>query len=65
MGQLRTQNPQMYQQINQLRNSKADPRTLVKQIISNSTPEYMQIILNQAKSFGVPDNVLTQVQNMR
>ena len=55
----------MYQQINQLKNNNADPRALVKQIVSGSTPEKMQGILNQAKMLGVPDSVLTQVQNMR
>ena len=65
MGQMRIQNPQMFQQINQLRNSNTNPKALVKQIIGNSTPEQMQMILNQAKSLGAPESVLTQIQNMR
>lgn len=65
MGQLRMQNPQMFQQINQLRNSNTDPKALVKQIVGNSTPEQMQGILSKAKNLGVPESVLTQIQNMR
>ena len=65
MGQMKAQNPAMFQKINKLKNSNIDPKNLVKQIIGNSTPEQMQGILNQAKSLGVPDNILAQIQNMR
>lgn len=65
MNQLKVQNPQMYQQLSQIKANGADPRTLLQQMVGNSSPEQMQGILNQAKSFGVPDNILTQLQNMK
>lgn len=65
MNQLKVQNPQMFQQISQIRANGADPRALLQQMVGNSNPQQMQGILNQAKSFGVPDNILTQIQNMK
>lgn len=58
-------NPQMYQQLNNLRNNGTDPQTLIQQMVNKSSPEQMQGILNQARSLGVPDNILAQIQNMK
>lgn len=65
MQQLQVKNPQMFQTINQARNSGVNPQQLLKQIMGNSSNEQMQQVLSQAKQFGVPDNVLSQVQNMK
>ena len=63
MSQLKARNPQMYQTINQARNSGANPQDFVKQMTQNATPEQMQGVLTQAQQFGVPRDILAQVQN--
>lgn len=65
MNQLKMQNPQAFQQISQLRNSGANPSGIIKQMLGNTPNEKIQAIFNQAKQMGVPDNVLSQIQNMR
>lgn len=65
MQQLQTKNPQAFQLINQARNSGTDPQQFLKQIIGNSSPQDMQRVLQMGKQMGVPDDVLTQIQNMR
>lgn len=65
MGQLQARNPQMANQINQAMNSGANPQSLVKQMMGNMDNNQIQNALNQAKQFGVPDNILNQMQNMK
>lgn len=65
MNQLKSQNPQMFQQLNQIKTSGTDPRAILQQMMGNTSPEQMQNILTQAKGFGVPDNILAQLQNMK
>ena len=59
------QNPQLYQQISQLQRNNANPQELIKQAVNKATPQQMQNVLTQAKQLGVPDNILTQIQNMK
>lgn len=65
MGQLQAQNPQAFQEINQAINSGVNPQQFMKQVIGNINPEQMQQVLQMGKQFGVPDEVLNQVQNMK
>lgn len=65
MGQLQSRNPQMASQINQAMNSGTDPKNLIKQMMGNVDNSQMQSVLNQAKQFGCPDNILNQIQNMK
>lgn len=65
MGQLQSQNPQAFQTINQAINSGSQPQQIVKQLIGNISPQEMQQVLQMGKQFGVPDEVLNQVQNMK
>lgn len=65
MGQLQSRNPQMASQINQAMNSGANPKNLIKQMMGNVDNSQMQSILNQAKQFGCPDNILNQIQNIK
>lgn len=64
MNQLRARNPQMFQMINQAKNSGANPKDFMKQVMNGATPEQMQNVLTQAKNMGAPDEVLNQIQNM-
>lgn len=65
MGQLQTKNPQMASQINQAMNNNTNPRNLIKQMMGNSNNNEIQQVLTQAKNFGVPDNILQQIQNLK
>ena len=65
MNQVRMNNPQVYQQISQLKNSGANPQNLIQQMVNQSNTQQMQEILSQAKSLGVPENILAQIQNMK
>ena len=64
MNQLQQRNPQGYQTLQNLMQSKNDPQKILKQMMGNITPEQRQSILSQAKQFGAPDNILSQFQNM-
>ncbi len=37
---------------------------MLKQMIGNATPEQRQGLFSQAKKYGVPDEVLSKIQNM-
>ena len=50
--------------INNLMKSNGNPMPLVQQFMGNTSPEAKQRILTQAKQLGVPDSVLSQIQNM-
>jgi hypothetical protein len=38
---------------------------MLQQIMSNATPEQKENLLKQAKNYGVPTDILSQVQNMK
>lgn len=63
MQQLQTRNPQAYQEINQAINNGVNPLDFMKQVVGKVSPQEMQTVMTQAKQFGVPDDVLQQVQN--
>ncbi len=65
MNQLQSQNPQMFQQISQLKNSGANPQGILKQMMGQTNNQQIQNIFGQAKQMGVPDNFLRNLQNMR
>ena len=65
MNQLQSFNPQGYQFINQMMIGGANPQNIIKQMIGNSNNNDMQGILKKAKQLGVPDNILSQIQNMK
>lgn len=64
MNQLQTKSPQGFQMVTQMMNNGGNPQAFLQQILGKTNPQQMQSLLNQAKSFGVPDNVLSQIQNM-
>lgn len=65
MTNLMSKNPQGYQLINQLMTNGGNPEAILKQIFSNATPEQRQQVLNQAKSYGCPSNILSKMQNIK
>ena len=64
MNQLQAKNPQGFQMVNQMMNSGGNPQQLLHQLVGKSSPQQLQGIMQQAKQFGVPDNILSQLQNM-
>lgn len=51
--------------INQAMQNNGNPQPMLQQIISNANPEQRKALLTQAKNFGVPEDVLSKLQNMR
>jgi hypothetical protein len=45
--------------------SNGNPQDIVKQMVGNSSPEQIQQVLQMGKQMGVPDNVLSQIQNIK
>lgn len=55
----------MAQMVQQAMSSGNNPQTMIKEMKKSATPEQMQSILQQAKRYGVPENILAKVQNMQ
>lgn len=45
--------------------NNSNPQAILQQMFSGATPEQKQNLLNQAKNYGVPQDVLSRVQNMK
>ena len=65
MSQMKVKLPQNFQIAQNLMQNKNNPQDLVNQIMGNISPEQKQNLLNQMKSYGCPDNILSQLQNMK
>lgn len=65
MGQLQGKNPQGFQMLNQMMNNGANPQNIIKQMLGNTNSSQFQQIMQQAKQMGCPDNILSQIQNMK
>lgn len=65
MTQLRAKNPQIASQISNAMNSGSNPQEIIKQMLGNANQEQIKSVLNQAKQFGVPEDILKQVQNIK
>lgn len=57
--------PQNFQTINALMQNKNNPQDLVNQIFGSISPEQKQNLLSQMKSYGMPEHLLSQLQNMK
>lgn len=65
MGRLQGIDPQSYAIANQLMQKGGNVDPIVKQLLGRVTPEQKQQILNTAKGYGVPDDYLSKLQNMK
>ena len=65
MSQLKVKNPQGYQLANNLMQNNGNPQAMLHQLMSNASPEQKENLMKQAKQYGVPDNILSQIQNMK
>ncbi|MFR6361663.1 hypothetical protein [Amedibacterium intestinale] len=53
MNMLKQQNPQGYQQLQQLMNSGQDPNKILEQMMGNLNPQQKAQIQQMAKQFGI------------
>ena len=58
-------NPKGFQTINALMQNNGNPETMIQQMFKNSTTEQRQNILNQAKNYGAPTEILAKLQNIK
>ena len=65
MQRLQKVNPNGYNMINQAMQSGGDPNALLKQVMGGASPEQRQQVLNTAKSYGCPQDILSKIQNMK
>ena len=65
MEQMKVKNPQGYQFVINLMQNNGDPSAVLNQIIGNATPEAKQNLLNQGKNYGVPNEILSKLQNSK
>lgn len=65
MNQMKIKMPQNFQTINALMQNNGNPQGLVKQMMGNMPTEQKQNLLNQMKQYGCPENILSQLQNMK
>lgn len=51
--------------INEAIQNNGNPQAIVQQMMSNATPEQKENLFKQCKQYGVPDGLLSQLQNMK
>lgn len=59
------QSPQKYKLINEAMLNNGNPSAILQQMIGNATPEQRQDLYAEARKYGVPDDVLSKIQNMK
>lgn len=45
--------------------AKANPNEMLKQVMGNMSNEQKGELLKQCKNYGVPENILAKIQNMK
>ena len=63
MSNLEARDPRLAGQIRMMMTNGTDPKSVVKQIMGNQSPEQVSNVLTMAKQYGVPDEILSQLQN--
>lgn len=65
MSNLEARDPRLAGQIRTMMTNGTDPKSIVKQMMNDKTPEQTSNILSMAKQYGVPDEILSQLQNTK
>ena len=65
MTRLQKQNPQGYQVVNEAMQNNGNPQSILQQMMSNATPEQKESLFKQARQYGVPNDILSKIQNMK
>lgn len=51
--------------INEAMQNNGNPQAIVQQMMLGATPEQKESLFKQCKQYGVPDRLLSQLQNMK
>ena len=62
MNQLKVRNPQAFQIIQQAQKNQNNPEELFKEMTKDYKPEQMKQIFNQARMFGVSDDIINKLK---
>ena len=62
---METRLPKGFQQIRKAMQNNEDPNSILKQVMGNYTPEQKEALFKQCKNFGVPEDVLSRIQNIK
>lgn len=65
MNQMKVKMPKNFQLAQNLMQNKNNPQDLVNQIFGSINPEQKQALLNQCKAYGMPEELLSKLQNMK
>lgn len=65
LSQLQRKNSKSFQEVQNMINMGQNPEPYIKQMIGNMQPEQKQALLQQAQNYGVPNNILSRIQNMK
>ena len=63
MSNLEARDPRLAGQIRTMMTNGTDPKSVVKQMINNQSPEQISNVLSMARQYGVPNEILSQLQN--
>lgn len=55
----------MFQLVEQARKNQSNPMEMFRDVTKNYTPEQMDSLINRARQFGIPEEVLQKVQNQK
>ena len=58
-------NPQGFNTINSLMQSNGNPQQLIQQVMTNMSPEQRENLFKQCKGYGVPEQLLSEIQNIK
>ena len=45
--------------------NNGNPQSILQQMMSNATPEQKESLFKQARQYGVPNDILSKIQNMK
>lgn len=65
MQRLQGKNPQGYQFINTAMRNGGDGNAILNQMLKNMPAEQKQTLIQQAGKYGIPENYLKQIQNIK
>lgn len=58
-------NPKGFQTINALMQNNGNPKAIIQQMMTGASPEQKENLFKKAKNYGVPEQILSQIQNMK
>ena len=65
MRQLQGKNSESFRQVQNMMSMGQNPEPYIKQMLGNMNDEQKQAFFKQAQGYGVPNQVLSRIQNMK